>query len=609
MPISIISALQEPTGFIDKNQTMTFNNVTRTFNISASGGFNVFYRGNVFQKTSDSITISNTSGNHFIYYTSAGTLVESSTPWDISTTIQVALVYWTGTSSFGLCEERHGTVMDWATHQYNHKNNGTRYTSGLNATYVLNSDTSAGIGLSNGTISDEDIEINITNGSINNYFSQPINFPASIPVYYRSGTDGIGTWRKDIATTLPYKNNGGTGINFNQLLGGNWTQTPANSNYYVAYYIYATDIINEPIISVQGQRQDSTLINAQNNNSFSSLIFQDFPVQEAKLLYRLILQTLPSYTGNIYRSVIVDVTDYRNYSANLINTGGTGTVTYVGLSANPIFSISGSPIINAGTFTLNLSNQLSGTFLAGPVSGASSEPIFRSLQYNDLPINSLSNNYLPLSGGTLTGSVYGTTIGLSAIQPLIFYGSDTYNSVYSRAYIQCYPGTGYPFTGIRIVRPNDGGFIGSNPLPFSVSQASGGSPVFEITSAVTYNRQSLLVSGTVSGTNAYFGDYVNSNFCTVNGGSSQAKGFVIKDNGNTRFILDVDSVKVTEFRSYTSAQIQIDTPISWGNNSSSDIIQFSRSSNFSGNVTANTFVGNLNGYEVDMGANPLKKDK
>lgn len=416
VPRELLNILQEPTGFIDRNNTrLLFNDSTRTFTISAlTSSFDVYYRGNKFTKTTESIVIPNISGLHFIYYSSAGVLSQlNNTAWDILTTIQIAVVYWTGTSSLGLTEERHGTVMDCATHSYLHNTLGTRYESGFNSTYTLSNDSSAYFGVSNGIISDEDLRISISQGSSGNYFTQQINYPGYFPVFYRSGSDGLGTWRKDPAIIFPYKNLGaGTRVTFNELSGTVWKQTETNNNNFVAYYIYATDEIYQPVIAVQGQRQDTSLIDAKNNNVPGTLSFTDFPIVEAKLLYRIIVKTNASYTGNPFYARIEDVTDYRN---QLVSTGsivgGTGTVTYVGLSANPIFTIAGTPITNAGTFTIDLSAQSSGTFLGGPISGNSITPSFRRLTSSDIP--PISNFYLPLSGGTLYGQMRGTSVSAS----------------------------------------------------------------------------------------------------------------------------------------------------------------------------------------------------
>jgi len=429
VPKDLLNILQEPTGFINRTDTkILFNDATRTFTISAlTSSFDVYYRGNKFTKTTESIVIPNISGLHFIYYSSAGVLSQlNNIAWDLLTTIQVAVVYWTGTKSLGLCDERHGTVMDCATHEYLHNTFGTRYESGFNSTYTLSNDSSAYFGVSNGIISDEDLRISISQGSSGNYFTQQINYPGYFPVFYRSGSDGLGTWRKDPAIIFPYKNLGaGTRVTFNELSGTIWKQTETSNNNFVAYYIYATDEMHQPVIAVQGQRQDTSLINAQNNNIQGTLSLNDFPIVEAKLLYRIIVQTNASYTGNPFYARIVDVTDYRN---QLVSTGsiigGTGTVTSVGLSANPIFSIAGSPITNAGTFTIDLSAQSSGTFLAGSISGAASIPTFRKLTSSDIP--PISNYYLPLSGGQLYGQMRGTSISASgniSAQNLVIPGS------------------------------------------------------------------------------------------------------------------------------------------------------------------------------------------
>lgn len=84
----------------------------------------------------------------------------------------------------------------------------------------------------------------------------------------------------------------------------------------------------------------------------------------------------------------------------------SGTVTSVALadgSSSPIYSISGSPVTTSGTLTFSLSNQNANLVFAGPSSGGAAQPTFRSLVIADIP--SLSSLYLPLSGGTMSGSI------------------------------------------------------------------------------------------------------------------------------------------------------------------------------------------------------------
>ena len=92
-------------------------------------------------------------------------------------------------------------------------------------------------------------------------------------------------------------------------------------------------------------------------------------------------------------------------SGNLtwVAAGGSGTVTSVGLSLPAIFSVSGSPVTGSGTLTGTLATQNANLVFAGPSTGSPAAPTFRSLVAADIP--SLSSIYLPLAGGTMTGSL------------------------------------------------------------------------------------------------------------------------------------------------------------------------------------------------------------
>lgn len=70
--------------------------------------------------------------------------------------------------------------------------------------------------------------------------------------------------------------------------------------------------------------------------------------------------------------------------------GGGGTVTSVAFSAASIFTVSGSPITTMGTIALGLDIQSANTVLAGPTTGGSIQPTFRSLVNADLPDSGVS---------------------------------------------------------------------------------------------------------------------------------------------------------------------------------------------------------------------------
>ena len=64
---------------------------------------------------------------------------------------------------------------------------------------------------------------------------------------------------------------------------------------------------------------------------------------------------------------------------------GSGTVTSVALSLPAMFSVSGSPVTDAGTLTAALATQTANRVLAGPSTGADAAPTFRALVVADLP--------------------------------------------------------------------------------------------------------------------------------------------------------------------------------------------------------------------------------
>lgn len=95
---------------------------------------------------------------------------------------------------------------------------------------------------------------------------------------------------------------------------------------------------------------------------------------------------------------------------------------YLSLSAPAIFNVSGSPVINAGTFTVTFVNQSGNTVLASP-NGSTGVPSFRSLVPADIPTlnqntTGVATTAINISGGSIGGIPYqsgtSTTVILAA---------------------------------------------------------------------------------------------------------------------------------------------------------------------------------------------------
>lgn len=90
---------------------------------------------------------------------------------------------------------------------------------------------------------------------------------------------------------------------------------------------------------------------------------------------------------------------------------GSGSVTSVALSAPSIFTVSGSPVITAGTLALSLATQAANRVFAGPTGGAAAVPAFRALVSDDIPSLSAAK----ITSGVLLPSLGGTGVNNGAL--------------------------------------------------------------------------------------------------------------------------------------------------------------------------------------------------
>lgn len=361
-----LAADSEPMGFEDAKAdvTLSWSDSTKTLTLTPTGSFfNVYVKGQAFKKivpATKDISGVIAEGLWFFYYDGDGVLQASQTAWTFSEHAPVALIHWDATNSKAILVgwELHGLTMDWQTHEYLHRNIGTYYQpNGL----TLSGDTAgdgsldshAQVAVADGSVWDEDIEVDIHDGAGSGLFEQELSPTGYIPVYYRDGVGGL--WRKVTANTFPVKQ-GTARIQYNLDTAGTWTTPDVTSNLrHMAMWVFATNDKAEPVIAILGQREDVTLANAQDNNTFADLDLGTLPLAEMKILYRLIFQTSSGY-ANTPSARLREILDLR--TAFQQPTGNFVATDHQALSGRAVFPAhpASAVAVNAASFIGDLSD-------------------------------------------------------------------------------------------------------------------------------------------------------------------------------------------------------------------------------------------------------------
>jgi hypothetical protein len=324
------TAMNEPTGYPNTTDSvMTFGvDGTNVFTIEpAATSFDVWMDGEKYTYTTkQSVTISETEGEHYIYFDQADQQLKETTVFPADLLYQqgfTAIVYWDSDNSehiyFG--EERHGITMDGKTHVNIHFGRGTLYRSGLALGDIVadgsgDSNASAQFSSTSGEITDEDIDITIAAQSA----------PANVPIFYKSGANGY--WRKIGATDYPVTTTGTGRMAYNEFTGGAWQISEVSNNDFALTHIAASNDPDQPIIAIMGQAEYGNISSARLGATaeINNLVLSGLPFAEFVFMGTIIFQTSDSYANAVQSRIRstdegADYVDWRAFTRS--STGST----------------------------------------------------------------------------------------------------------------------------------------------------------------------------------------------------------------------------------------------------------------------------------------------
>lgn len=250
----------------------------------------------------------------------------------------VATVYWNTTIDKGiLSNERHWMGRDKWLHEYLHETVGARWFSGGTISFP----TESTFALTQCELYDEDIESFCVAAS-------------TCKILYRNGS---ANWEWDDAQTYLAKINGST-LRWND---GN-SLADLGVSKYMAMWVFATNNVSEPFISLMGQVESNTIALARTDNTPSNLTLTNLPSAEMKLLYRVIFKqgtTAPIETSD-YRSVSnLPVSNYQATDHSVLSNLDYATSGHTGFE--PLKGVDDNFVTDAEKIKLsNLSNTNTG---------------------------------------------------------------------------------------------------------------------------------------------------------------------------------------------------------------------------------------------------------
>lgn len=353
MPWQIVDATREPTGFPNRTDSLIdFDEGLRHFRIlPAVSTFDIWIKGRKYTYDEEIyVEFADTEGMHYAYFDSEDHNLKVTTSFTdllINQHVFVAALYWNATDNevIFFADERHGMVMDSATHAHLHQAFGSQWVSGgalgnITANGNGSSNTHAQLSVTDVRINDEDIHFSFIDGA-----PQDLSTILQAPVWWR---DGALSWRRRAANGYPVLNGYSTftRLAYNLYSGGSWSLAEVTNNNFVLAHIFCTNDVNEPVIAVVGQNKYNTLANARDGalTEIVQLSVDGLPFQEFVALGTVIFQTSSSYSNTPKARVRTTEagTDYIDWRSGRFRSGIASISSTSPSASNVSFTPTGS---------------------------------------------------------------------------------------------------------------------------------------------------------------------------------------------------------------------------------------------------------------------------
>ncbi|MHA1482713.1 MAG: hypothetical protein ACTSQA_04655, partial [Candidatus Heimdallarchaeaceae archaeon] len=302
VPYNIGTALDNQkfskTGFpvdITDKVTMELNPTTKIFTMTVSEDIDYYVSNEKYTflasapKTIDLTTIIGVNGSngYFITLDENESLIASVTVWDLRAddVCTIAELYWNDTDEYRVncAYELHTYEMSAVDHYNAHFTVGTKKVNGLSVTQTAAAET---LDITAGKIMDEDIVIQILNGTLGSaQFTQELA-PLKAYKYYRLGASEI--YREEYDSSVALLQGGNPKLN--PFDGSVYTLEDAQNNRYYAMWVVLTTDVEAPVQLWVGQKEAELLNNAIEENGLASMNFGAIPIQEIEVAYRVMVQ-------------------------------------------------------------------------------------------------------------------------------------------------------------------------------------------------------------------------------------------------------------------------------------------------------------------------------